>query len=150
VAQRLRWPAHVPPVGLPPSGPERNPLERGWRDVQDDLAWQQCVALEAHRSLLGTCCKPMTHPPGKLLPAMHSWWQPFMHCVHSTVILGVTPTREMSTPTMPWASTPPRSLPYIALFTPCRQYEREADLLNSIGEWTERARSRRYKAAAPL
>ena len=46
-AQRLRWPAHVQPVGLPPYGPELNPLARVWRDVKDDLAWQQLVDLAA-------------------------------------------------------------------------------------------------------
>jgi hypothetical protein len=46
-AQRMRWPAPVPPVWLPPYGPARNPSERGWRDVQDDLAWQPVVDLEA-------------------------------------------------------------------------------------------------------
>jgi len=49
VAQRIRWPAKVQSVGLPPYCPELNPIERGWRDVQDDRAWQQFVALEAHQ-----------------------------------------------------------------------------------------------------
>ena len=46
-AQRLRWPAHVQPVWLPPDCPELNPSERVWRDVKDDLAWQPCVDLAA-------------------------------------------------------------------------------------------------------
>jgi transposase len=40
-AQRIQWPAHVRYVWLPPRGPERNPMERVWRDLKDDLAWQQ-------------------------------------------------------------------------------------------------------------
>jgi hypothetical protein len=39
-ARRLRWPEHVRCVGLPPYGPELNPIERLWRDLKDDLAWQ--------------------------------------------------------------------------------------------------------------
>ena len=40
-AQRLTSPANVRVVFLPPSGPELNPSERVWRDLKDDLAWQQ-------------------------------------------------------------------------------------------------------------
>lgn len=46
-AQRLRWPANVQPVWLPPYGPELNPSERVWRDVKDDLAWLQFPELDA-------------------------------------------------------------------------------------------------------
>jgi transposase len=46
-AQRIRWPAHVQSVWLPPYGPELNPIERVWRDVKVDLAWQQFVDLVA-------------------------------------------------------------------------------------------------------
>ncbi len=52
-AQRSRWPAHVQPVWLPPDCPELNPLERGWRDVKDDLAWPQVVALAAQQVSVG-------------------------------------------------------------------------------------------------
>jgi transposase len=40
-AQRLRWLENVRSVGLPPYGPELNPMERVWRDVKDDMAWRQ-------------------------------------------------------------------------------------------------------------
>jgi len=40
-AQRMRGPAHVRSGWLPPYGPELHPIERVWRDLQDDLAWQQ-------------------------------------------------------------------------------------------------------------
>jgi len=52
-AQRIRWPAHVQPVWLPPYGPELNPIERVWRDVKDDLAWQQVVDLAAQQVYVG-------------------------------------------------------------------------------------------------
>jgi hypothetical protein len=40
-APRLRGPANVQPVWLPPYGPELNPIERVWRDLKDALAWSQ-------------------------------------------------------------------------------------------------------------
>jgi DDE superfamily endonuclease len=52
-AQRLRWPANVQPVWLPPYGPELNPIERVWRDVKDDLAWLQFPELDAPQVYVG-------------------------------------------------------------------------------------------------
>lgn len=52
-AQRLRWPANVQPVWLPPYCPELNPIERVWRDVKDDLAWLQFPALDAQQVYVG-------------------------------------------------------------------------------------------------
>ena len=52
-AQRIRWPAHVQPVWLPPSCPELNPSERVWRDVKAALAWPHFVALEAPQVYVG-------------------------------------------------------------------------------------------------
>jgi putative transposase len=52
-AQRIRWPAHVQPVWLPPYCPELNPIERVWRDVKDDLAWQQFGDLAAQQVYVG-------------------------------------------------------------------------------------------------
>jgi hypothetical protein len=46
-AQRLRWPENVCDVGLPPSGPELNPIARVWRDLKDGLAWEQFTELAA-------------------------------------------------------------------------------------------------------
>jgi transposase len=48
-AQRLRWPENVRAVWLPPYCPELNPIERLWRDLKDDLAWQQFVDLDAQQ-----------------------------------------------------------------------------------------------------
>jgi DDE superfamily endonuclease len=53
-APRLRWPAHVQPVWLPPYCPELNPSERVWRDVKDDLAWEQCTNLDAQQAYVAT------------------------------------------------------------------------------------------------
>jgi hypothetical protein len=46
-AQRRQWPDHVRDVWLPPYGPELHPIERLWRDLQDDLAWLHFPNLEA-------------------------------------------------------------------------------------------------------
>jgi hypothetical protein len=46
-ARRLRWPAQVRAVWVPPCGPELNPIARVWRDLKDDLAWQQCPSVDA-------------------------------------------------------------------------------------------------------
>jgi transposase len=48
-AQRLRWPGNVRCVWLPPDGPELNPIERLWRDLKDDLAWQPFTDLETQQ-----------------------------------------------------------------------------------------------------
>jgi hypothetical protein len=45
--QRLMIPAHVRLVCFPPSCPALNPIERVWRDLQDDIAWQPCSDLDA-------------------------------------------------------------------------------------------------------
>jgi DDE superfamily endonuclease len=47
--QRLTLPANVRLVFFPPYRPELNPIERGWRDLKDDLAWQQFRNLEAQQ-----------------------------------------------------------------------------------------------------
>ncbi len=52
-AQRLRWPANVLPVWLPPYCPELNPIERVWRDLKDDLAWLQFPMLDAQQVYVG-------------------------------------------------------------------------------------------------
>jgi hypothetical protein len=52
-AQQLRGPETVRCVGLPPYGPELNPLERLWRDLTDDLAWQQVPNVAAPHDSVG-------------------------------------------------------------------------------------------------
>jgi transposase len=53
-AQRLRWPDNVRPVWLPPYCPELNPMERVWRDLKDDVAWQQFTDLDDQQDCLDT------------------------------------------------------------------------------------------------
>jgi transposase len=48
-AQRLSIPAHVRLVFLPPYCPELNPIERVWRDLKDDMAWQHFSNLAAQQ-----------------------------------------------------------------------------------------------------
>jgi putative transposase len=40
-------------VFLPPYCPELNPIERVWRAVKDDLAWQQFMHVEAQQDFVG-------------------------------------------------------------------------------------------------
>ena len=46
-AKAVRWPSHVVPVFLPPSSPERKPMERLWRDLKDQLADISAHTIEA-------------------------------------------------------------------------------------------------------
>ena len=46
-------PANVRLVFLPPYCPELNPIERLWRDLKDDLAWQQFISVEAQQDYVG-------------------------------------------------------------------------------------------------
>ena len=46
-APRLRWPENVRYVPLPPYCPELNPIERVWRDLKDEVAWEQFADLAA-------------------------------------------------------------------------------------------------------
>jgi hypothetical protein len=52
-AQRIRWPAPVRYGWLPPYCPELNPIERLWRDLKDDIAWQQFPDLAAQQAYVG-------------------------------------------------------------------------------------------------
>ncbi len=48
-AKALRIPANVRLVWLPPYSPELNPIERVWRDLKDQCAWQHFPELEAQQ-----------------------------------------------------------------------------------------------------
>jgi len=52
-ANALQWPSHIVPVFLPPSSPERNPIERLWRDVKDKLADGVARTLDEVSTLTG-------------------------------------------------------------------------------------------------
>ena len=51
-SQRLILPTNVRLVFLPPYCPELNPIERVWRDLKDDVAWQQFADLNAQQHYL--------------------------------------------------------------------------------------------------
>jgi hypothetical protein len=53
-AQRLTLPDHVPLVCVPPYGPERNPIARGWRDLKETLAWLHWAKLETQQDDMAT------------------------------------------------------------------------------------------------
>jgi transposase len=61
-AHRIRWPAHVQPVWLPPYCPELNPIERVWRDVKDDLAWEQFTDLDGQQAYVATLLQAYDAP----------------------------------------------------------------------------------------
>jgi putative transposase len=60
--ERIRWPANVQSVWLPPYCPGLNPSERVWRDVKDNLAWQQFVDLEAQQIYVGNLLQAYDAP----------------------------------------------------------------------------------------
>jgi transposase len=53
-ASRLTLPANIRLLFLPPYCPELSPIERVWRDVKDELAWQQFPDLDAQQDSLST------------------------------------------------------------------------------------------------
>jgi transposase len=61
-AHRIRWPENVRCVGLPPYCPELNPIERLWRDLKDDLAWQQFMNLDAQQNYVGDLLRAYDAP----------------------------------------------------------------------------------------
>lgn len=52
-SQRLTIPVNVRLVFFPPDCPELNPIERVWRDLQDDLAWQQFPTVDEQQDYVG-------------------------------------------------------------------------------------------------
>jgi putative transposase len=66
-AQRLTLPANVRLVFFPPYGPKLNPIERVRSDVKDDLAWQQCMNLEAQQIYVGDLLQAYDGPTLQLL-----------------------------------------------------------------------------------
>ena len=61
-AHRIRWPENVRCVGLPPYCPELNPIERLWRDLKDDLGWQQFMNLDAQQDYVGQLLRAYEAP----------------------------------------------------------------------------------------
>ena len=46
----------------PPDCPGLKPLVRVWRDLQDDLAWQQCPDLEAQQDYVAALVQAYDRP----------------------------------------------------------------------------------------
>jgi transposase len=61
-AQHMRWPEQVRCVWLPPYGPELNPIERVWRDLKDDVAWQQFLNVDAQQDEVGQLLRAYDAP----------------------------------------------------------------------------------------
>ena len=61
-AQRIRWPENLRCVWLPPYCPELSPIERVWRDLKDDLAWQQFAHLDAQQDYVGQLLRAYDAP----------------------------------------------------------------------------------------
>jgi len=61
-AQQLTIPANVRLVFLPPYCPELNPIERVWRDLKDDLTWQQFPHVEVQQDYVGQLLRAYDAP----------------------------------------------------------------------------------------
>ncbi len=57
--KRLIIPANVRLVFLPPYSPELNPIERVWRMLKDQLAWQQFPNLETQQEFVGNLVRAL-------------------------------------------------------------------------------------------
>jgi transposase len=57
--KRLIIPANVRLVCLPPYSPELNPIERVWRMLKDQLAWQQFPNLETQQEFVGNLVRAL-------------------------------------------------------------------------------------------
>jgi hypothetical protein len=86
-AQRLRWPENVRGVWLPPYCPELNPIERLWRDVNDDPAWQSFPDLDTQQDHVSQLLQAYEAYTLQCSPAIATWLRPSMHWLHSKVIL---------------------------------------------------------------
>jgi transposase len=71
-ALRLQWPENVHAVWWPPYCPELNPLERVWRDVKDDLAWEQFADLPAQLHSVGDLLQAYDAPTLQALTGYRS------------------------------------------------------------------------------
>jgi transposase len=61
-AQQLTIPANVRLVFFPPYCPELNPIERVWRDLKDDIAWQQFPNVEVQQDYVGQLLRAYDAP----------------------------------------------------------------------------------------
>jgi len=61
-ARWLRWPENVRYVWFPPYCPELNPIEWVWRDLKDELAWQQFPDLDAQQAFVAALLQTYDAP----------------------------------------------------------------------------------------
>jgi transposase len=55
-------PANVRLVFLPPYCPELSPIERVWRDLKDELAWQQFPSVDVQQDYVGQLLQAYAPP----------------------------------------------------------------------------------------
>jgi hypothetical protein len=72
-AQRRMRPSHVGLVFWPPYGPELKPIERLWRDLNDAVAWQQCMRVEAPQDDVGQLWQAYDAPTLQALTGYPYW-----------------------------------------------------------------------------
>ena len=60
--QRPRWPETVRGAGLPPDCPEPNRIQRVWRGLKDEVAWQQLPIRPLTWMPSVTCPRPVMRP----------------------------------------------------------------------------------------
>jgi hypothetical protein len=68
--ERLRLPANVALVFLPPYSPELNPVERLWQDLRGRMAWRLCNDLDA---LEGALCTQLDHYTPSVVQSLTSY-----------------------------------------------------------------------------
>lgn len=61
-AKRLILPENVRLVFLPPYCPELNPIERVWRDLKDELAWEQFTDLDSQQETVAELIRSYDAP----------------------------------------------------------------------------------------
>jgi hypothetical protein len=69
-AKSLQWPSNVAPVPFPPSSPALNPMERLWRDLQDQ--WADTVSKNLD-TLSDTVCRLIQHYAQATLKSLTSF-----------------------------------------------------------------------------
>jgi hypothetical protein len=68
-APRLRWPHHVRGVWWPPSGPELNPSEWGWRALKAEGVWVPCAARTSQLEDVARLLQAYDAPTRQALPS---------------------------------------------------------------------------------
>jgi hypothetical protein len=82
-ANALRWPPNVAPVPFPPSSPERNPRERLWRDLKEQLAHSVAKTLDAVSDTVCGVIQRDSHAARQSLTGFASFVQAVPTALHS-------------------------------------------------------------------